>query len=253
MQDASTVVPVPPADEPTEDAAAEPAPEAATTDLAATEPAATEPAATEPAATEPAVTVVEPPAPAAAAATEPAATSDLAATEEEPATDVTPDAATQEGPARRSKQRRHRRLQGISTTTVYDVTAPGTTAAEGSSTDSTAEAPVATKDEAASAPAPPASNTTKTIVAVPIELSESEGGSMLKVVCITDSETLAETYMLEFNLPGMKVSATYKAGGWLLFAIWLGVCLGSFSVCVGRINASLPPTHHSILQPYTTN
>lgn len=112
----------------------------------------------------------------------------------EPAAEEEPTAATAgpDGEARRTKQRRHRRLQSgqeeaAGTTTVYDMTSP---TADGS--------PVSVTQQ-------PTAVAQQTVVAVPIELGESAGGSTLKVVAITDSETLEESYQLLVTLPGITV------------------------------------------------
>lgn len=132
----------------------------------------------------------------------------------------------QQGAERRHRRHR-RRLQAAATTTTYDIAAETEAAASPEVPAPVAE-PVKEQAPAADAPAA-AGNTTTTIVAVPIDLGESEGGSGLKVVCITDSQSLAETYQIEFNMPGIKVRES---------------CLGSIQATFQKTCGSSFRSHH---------
>lgn len=118
---------------------------------------------------------------------------------DEPLPTEAPTTTTDEPDRRHQQRRRHkRRLQSQegATTTVYDMTTP---TAHGD--------PAVFVVTNIGEQEPKTAGTTETVVACPMELGESAGGSTLKVVAITDSHTLEETYQLMVNLPGITVRA----------------------------------------------
>jgi len=137
-------------------------------------------------------------------APEPEPTTPVLSSETEFAAAVEPESVA-EGPVRRA-QRHRRRLQEAPSVTTYDITEPAFIRTN--TTMNTVAGPVAVAEPAASS-ADASTTTTTTVVAVPIELGESPGGSMLKIICITDSESLSETHQIEFNLPGFKVRPAF--------------------------------------------
>lgn len=163
---------------------------------ASTEPAA--PPADEPVPTSETVTTE----PAVAETDASIPSSEPALSADEPLPTEVPTTTTNEPVRRHQQRRRHkrRRLQSQegATTTVYDMTTP---TAHG---DPAAVLVVTDTGEGE----PKTADTTETVVACPMELGESAGGSTLKVVAITDSHTLGETYQLMVNLPGITVRAS---------------------------------------------